>query len=78
MKTITDTSAIRAMLPGFTQTIIEDGSNGETIEHGHVNLGGDEATARVIYSLPEEGYDQDGEFLGDWEAHIVRMEIDEE
>jgi hypothetical protein len=81
MKTITEQSAILALLPDFSQTILEDGGNGETIEHGHLNLGDDnECKARVIYALPADGkYDQDsGEFLGDWNAHIVRMEIDQE
>jgi hypothetical protein len=80
MKTIIKQSEILAMLPDFSQTILEDGGNGETIEHGHLNLGGDnETTARVIYLLPADGkYDQEsGEFLGDWNAHIVRIEIDE-
>jgi hypothetical protein len=81
MKTITNQSEITALLPDFAQTILEDGGNGETIEHGHLALDEEnETTARVIYLLPDDGkYDQDsGEFLGDWNAHIIRMEIDEE
>lgn len=81
MKTITEQSAILALLPDFSQTILEDGGNGEIIEHGHLSLDEDtECKARVIYALPADGkYDQDsGEFLGDWNAYIVRMEIDQE
>jgi hypothetical protein len=81
MKTITEQSAILALLPDFSQTILEDGGNGETVEHGFLNQGEEsESKARVIYTLPADGkYDQDsGEFLGDWNAHIVRMEIDED
>lgn len=79
MKTITEQSAILALLPDFSQSILEDAGNGETIEHGHLNIE-KECTARVIYALPTDGkYDQDsGEFLGDWNAYIVRMEIDHE
>lgn len=75
MKTITDKNDIAALLPRFTQTILEAGKDGETIEHGH--LGDD--TARLFYLLPEDGNrdEETGEFLGDWTAHIVRMEIDE-
>lgn len=73
MKTITEKSAILALLSNFSQTILEDGENGETIEHGRLG----DTTARVIYALPADGKrDQDsGEYLGDWNAHIVRMEI---
>ena len=78
MKTTTNQTEILAMLPDFCQAFLEDGGDGETIEHGHLNLNEEnETTARVIYLLPADGkYDQDsGEFLGDWNAHIVRMEI---
>ena len=79
MKTTTDQTEILDLLPDFAQTILENGDNGEIIEHGHLTLGEEnETTARVIYLLPADGkYDQDtGEFLGDWNEHIVRMEID--
>lgn len=81
MKTVTDKTEILAMLPEFCQTIFEPGRDGETIEHGHINPGDDnETTARVIYALPADGeyYDEDGAFIGDWNDHIVRMEIDSE
>lgn len=81
MKTITDTDIIIDLMDNFSQTIIEDGSNGETIEHGHLDLGGDdETTARCIYRLPADGsFDSESvEFLGDWNDHIVGLEIDEE
>jgi len=80
MKIINDQAAIAALLPNFSQTILEEGQNGETIENGFLNQEEEnESTARVIYALPADGkYDQEsGEFLGDWNAHIIRMEIDE-
>jgi DNA-binding HxlR family transcriptional regulator len=81
MKTITDQTEILALLPDFTQTILENGSDGETVEHGFLNQGEENETpARVIYALPADGKrDQEtGEFIGEWNAHIVRMEIDRE
>lgn len=75
---ITDTDIIIDLINNFSQTITEDGSAGETVEKGHIEIMDDRVTARVIYALPADGeYDQEsGEFLGDWNDHIVRMEID--
>lgn len=80
MTTITEELDILALLPNFSQTILEEGHNGETIEHGHVRIDGAEMTARVAYAIPEDGeYDREsGEYLGNWEDHILRMEIDDE
>jgi hypothetical protein len=79
MKTITDTNLIIALMDSFSQTILENGANGETIENGHLQISSDDrVAARVIYALPADGkYDQETEeFLGEWNDHIVRMEID--
>lgn len=75
MTTITDTAKIRALLPSFAQTILSEGSNNETVEHGFIN----QTAARIIYQLPTTGnYDSEtGEFLGNSEAYITRMEIDD-
>lgn len=80
MTTITEKNEIAALLPNFSQTILEEGQNGETIENGFLTQGEEESTARVIYALPTDGnYDREsGEFLGDWNEHIVRIEIDQE
>lgn len=78
MQIITDDSEILALLPAFSQTVLEEGVNGETVEHGFLNQGDDESTARIIYALPPDGkYDDSGEFLGNWDDHIIRMEIDD-
>jgi hypothetical protein len=76
---ITNIDLIIDLMDTFSQTMLEDGGNGETIENGHVEISSDDrATARVIYVLPSDGkYDQEsGEFLGDWNKHILRMEIE--
>jgi hypothetical protein len=75
MTTITDTTKIRSLLPSFEQTILSPGGHKETVEHGFIN----KTAARIIYQLPATGnYDSEtGEFLGNWEAHIIRMEIDD-
>lgn len=80
MTTITEELDILALLKSFSQTIIEDGHNGETIENGHVRIEDEFFRARIIYELPEDGeYDREsGEYLGNWEDHILRMEIDDE
>jgi hypothetical protein len=76
MTTITDTTKIRSLLPSFEQTILSPGGNKETVEHGFIN----QTAARIIYQLPATGndYSETGEFLGNWEDHIIRIEIDDE
>lgn len=75
MTTITDTTKIRGLLPSFAQTILSKGAHNEIVEHGFIN----QTAARIIYQLPTTGnYDSEsGEFLGNLETCILRMEIDD-
>jgi hypothetical protein len=73
MKTITNQSEIATALANFSPLVMEQVDSGEWRESGTING----SSARVFYTLPDDApTDEDGEFLGEWNAHIVRVEID--